>query len=365
MAQFTYTESDFNENTCNWQQTECQQSKFDETLQSGWDKAVEDGHFRYKLDIEETRVIGSKKYIAQLNVKRAQERRKPDVIESVNQPFNPASFNFLKIKPPEILLELVKEDDSRPNNQINQAQQNGTDKQAVKKRNLVVINVSPLEYGHVLLVPDIDACQPQVLTESSMRVSLEMMLLSKHRGFRIGFNSLCAFASVNHAHLHAYYLDRELFVESVPVKHICGDLYELDAMPAKGFAFQLHKTGVDKLSKIIFHIADYFQKHEVAHNMYMIRGPVFNEDQHSTNRTIRVYLWPRKKFIGSMWLKDEEAFNVALVELAGHLPVKVKEMFYDLDEEKIESTIRDAALEDREYNSIKQDVSNICQSFIS
>jgi hypothetical protein len=75
-------------------------------------------------------------YIFQLNVKRAQERRKPDVIESVNQPFNPASFNFLKIKLPEILLELVKEDDSKPNNQVNQTQQNGTDKQEVKVANL-------------------------------------------------------------------------------------------------------------------------------------------------------------------------------------------------------------------------------------
>ena len=42
-----------------------------------------------------------------------------------------------------------------------------------------------------------------------------LLLLFYFRGFRIGFNSLCAFASVNHAHLHAYYLDRELFVESV------------------------------------------------------------------------------------------------------------------------------------------------------
>ena len=33
------------------------------------------------------------------------------------------------------------------------------------------------------------------------------------RGFRIGFNSLCALASVNHQHLHAYYIDQELYSE--------------------------------------------------------------------------------------------------------------------------------------------------------
>ena len=34
------------------------------------------------------------------------------------------------------------------------------------------------------------------------------------RGFRVGFNSLCAFASVNHQHLHAYYLDYDIFTEN-------------------------------------------------------------------------------------------------------------------------------------------------------
>ena len=33
---------------------------------------------------------------------------------------------------------------------------------SLQRRNVVVINASPLEYGHVLLIPDIDACRPQV-----------------------------------------------------------------------------------------------------------------------------------------------------------------------------------------------------------
>ena len=34
------------------------------------------------------------------------------------------------------------------------------------------------------------------------------------RDFRVGFNSLCAFASVNHLHLHAFYSPHVLPVES-------------------------------------------------------------------------------------------------------------------------------------------------------
>lgn len=40
--------------------------QFDKRLCSSWDKAMEDGHFRYKLDIEETRIVGEKNYVCQV-----------------------------------------------------------------------------------------------------------------------------------------------------------------------------------------------------------------------------------------------------------------------------------------------------------
>ena len=48
----------------------------------------------------------------QLNVKRATERRKPDAIMTVSQPFTPHSFNFTKIRKEEILFELARNDDT-------------------------------------------------------------------------------------------------------------------------------------------------------------------------------------------------------------------------------------------------------------
>lgn len=52
-------------------------------------------------------------------------------------------------------------------------------------------------------------------------------------------------------------------------------------------------------------MTDYCQKNEIAYNFYMTRGPVFNEDRNSENRTVRMYFWPRKKFIGSMCMWDK------------------------------------------------------------
>lgn len=45
----------------------------------------------------------------------------------------------------------------------------------------MIVNVSPLEYGHILIVPDIDAFFPQILTQFAIKTALECMLLSSHR----------------------------------------------------------------------------------------------------------------------------------------------------------------------------------------
>ena len=45
------------------------------------------------------------------------------------------------------------------------------------------------------------------------------------------------------------------------------------------------------------------------------------------------------------------------------LCISVRELFGGLDEEHIESTIGSVALEDTEYEKIKQDVIKICDSF--
>lgn len=319
-------------------------SKFDTLLRQKWGQAMKDGHFRYQLDKVETKIIpGKKKYVAQLNVKRATERRKPQEITIVNQKFDPKQFNFTKIKSEEVLFELEKEETN--------VLCNGETK---KRRTLVIINVSPLEYGHILIVPDCDAFYPQILTQFAIRTGLECMLLSSHRGFKVGFNSLCAFASVNHLHLHAYYLEYDLFVENCPVTHIKGPLYELNAMPCPGFAFQLYKNTTEDLSRDIYKVTQYLSEHEIAHNMFLTYGESF--DSQSPEPTVRVYLWPRKKFIG---IKEEAAFNVAVVELGGHLPIKVEELYGELTEDSINETIETAKLEDQEYQSIKDDVAQL------
>ncbi|ERE79870.1 tubulin polyglutamylase TTLL13 [Cricetulus griseus] len=152
-------------------------SRFDSALCSAWKQRVELGLFRYRLEDLQTQILpGSVGFVAQLNIERGVQRRPPQNIKSVRQEFDPEQFNFTKIRPGEVLFRLQRE----PNGPA-----------ASKQEDIfVVINVSPLEWGHVLLVPEPAHGLPQRLLPGVLRAGLEAVLLSLHPGFRVGFNSL-------------------------------------------------------------------------------------------------------------------------------------------------------------------------------
>ena len=82
-----------------------------------------------------------------------------------------------------------------------------------------IINVSPIEYGHCLFIPQVKQNHPQILNLHSIQSALKLMLLSRSKSFKLAFNSLCAYASVNHLHWHLYYLNPSF---EVPIAHIKG-----------------------------------------------------------------------------------------------------------------------------------------------
>ena len=71
---------------------------------------------------------------------------------TLTQPFDDGAFNFLKIDPRETIADMVyrREEAERE-----------TD-----RTNLLLINVSPLEFGHSLFVPDVFAKWTQVFCSS-------------------------------------------------------------------------------------------------------------------------------------------------------------------------------------------------------
>lgn len=308
-------------------------SRFDTVLCSAWKQRMELGLFRYCLGELQTQTLpGTVGFVAQLNVERGVQRRPPQNIRSVRQPFDPEQFNFNKIRPGEVLFRLHREP--------------GLPDVLQQEDILVLINVSPLEWGHVLLVPEPARGLPQRLLPGALRAGLEAVLLSSHPGFRIGFNSLGGLASVNHLHLHGYYMAHRLPVEGAPSEPLDpgGHLYLLQAVPAPGFLFYTSGPGPDLEALIsrVCRATNYLTDHEIAHNLFVTRGAPPGKTSPSSALTgIRVILWPRKSSFG---IKEGEAFNVALCELAGHLPVKTSQDFSSLTEAAALALIQDCLL---------------------
>ncbi|XP_030587796.1 GDP-D-glucose phosphorylase 1 isoform X2 [Archocentrus centrarchus] len=279
--QFVYTQQDFVTDLCrnsgNNSATRSLSTKFDATIRAGWADRMARRLFRYQLGDLQTRILqGPHGYVAQLNIQRGIERRKPQEI---------------------------------------------------------------------------------VLTRFAIQVGIEAVLLSSDPAFRMGFNSLGAFASVNHLHLHGYYLDHALKIESKPAKPLCPEkgFYRMLDFPA-GFLFYAESEEVEKVAGAICEVTDFLVNDNIAHNLFLTRGSPpcgqMQSEQDCLLRTgVRIAVWPRISCFGA---KEESAFNVALCELAGHLPFKNKRDFEVTTENDVISIIQRYLLPDDKFHRLEQ-----------
>ncbi|KAM4553550.1 GDP-D-glucose phosphorylase 1 [Fundulus diaphanus] len=350
LLQFVYSPQDFVTDVLQRGDARPPPSRFDTLIRTGWTDRMDRGLFRYRLGDLETRVLpGPSGYVAQLNIQRGIERRKPQEILSIQQEFNPSQFNFNKINADEIICEMTK------------GTGGGVDLPAGQlprpSRIVVLINVSPLEFGHCLLVPDPSLCLPQILTRTAVQAAIESVLLSADPGFRVGFNSLGAFASVNHLHLHGYYLDHELRIESDLAKPLIAEkrFYRTQGFPV-GFLFFTESEEVDTTARTICEVTDFLVGENVAHNVFLTRGcqpggQMPSAKERRLRKGVRIAVWPRKACFGS---KEESAFNVALCELAGHLPFKNKKDFECTTEREVISIVQRYLLPEDAFHRLEE-----------
>eukprot|EP00795_Rhopilema_esculentum_P003465 gene3465-1844_t len=346
---FIYDTNDLHFQFINWppDAESFTQSKFDEILSEKWDIAMENGTFNYNLDeVRRRKINGKYEFIAQLNSKRFKERRKPQEIDSVRQPFRKDKFNFTKVKENEILFKM-------------KSAEYKTKESKKVEENLVIVNISPIDYGHVLLVPDATALHSQALTYDAVKLSIDVCLLSTHRGLRIGFNSLCAFASVNHLHLHIIYVNYVLPIDKVSVSEICNGLYEIADYAVHGFALQIENRDIEKLARRVTAITSYLYENEIAHNLFICRQkalPLKNAQDNNdpeAESTVRVFIFPKL----SAPAITEFAFNAATVELAGYLPMKDEEEFESLNEVDVIETLNKFCLREDEFADLRDAIS--------
>ncbi|XP_076664742.1 GDP-D-glucose phosphorylase 1 isoform X2 [Andrena cerasifolii] len=295
--------------------TKCIDSNFDDVIKEKWEAAQIKGVFRYTLNIQDSKILDGKyQFLAQLNTDRGHKRRSPENITSMIQSFDEKSFNFTKLTPEETIMDLNNGD--------------GND--------IIAVNVSPMEYCHSLLLPQRNRRLPQIVTKYSLGKAIEMFSLSSSSYVRMVFNSLCAFASVNHLHWHLYYLNSRMLLEHIDLEDYAGPVQILRNYPAKGYCIKYSNVkNLDDYVTWAFLIINYLQKEQISHNVYITRVKANIEDEYTD---LRIYIWARKSSKG---IKDTSAFMPAACELFGHLSIKSEEAYKNISEEYVANILRD------------------------
>ncbi|XP_018495455.1 GDP-D-glucose phosphorylase 1 [Galendromus occidentalis] len=280
-------------------------SKFDELLEERWKRAP----LWYTLGaLPNKRLEGNYGFVVELNEQRATKRRKAEDIQSIRQPFDPSRFNFNKVNDREILFR--------------------------DNENALIANVAPLGPCQTLVVPSVSACLPQILTAAGLNLTLDLMFRSGSPDLRGGFNSLGAYASVNHQHLHLYYVRHRMLLETIFAEPIGPKLFSLSDYPARGLLLAV--TFDDRSSvELLLHVTDLLLDSDIVFNIFLTRGSAPGVRYFcapTTYEVIRIYLWARKPRMG---VKDSTKLNLALSELGGHIPVKSQEAYDSISEKHI------------------------------
>ena len=116
-----------------------------------------------------------------------------------------------------------------------------------------------------------------VLTVSSTTLALEVMNLSTSPHIKIAFNSLCAYASVNHLHLHLHYQEYKLAVQTLALSPVCSTPYHTfmgQGYPSEGWVWLLREEYTHRLEQVgreVVKLTSWLTDKEVAHNVFITR----------------------------------------------------------------------------------------------
>jgi len=187
------------------------------------------------------------------------------------------------------------------------------------------------------------------------------------RGFHVGFNSLCAQASVNHLHFHTWYSEYSSYLETADMIPICEDLFEVIDYPTTIFVFELApESSVSSIAKKIHLASTYLTKNEVAHNLHIMRGRRCLShsyqngymQQDDKNSVLRVFLWPRNSVLGAKDLSSYESEKrpIAVYELAGSLAIETRPTYDSFTEEHFCGYLKRATLPEEEFTLHKNSI---------
>jgi len=327
-------------------------------------------------NIQRRNLTGTLGIVVQFSSEHFNKKRTPpgSISQQVVAAVDPEAFNFSKVDPAEKLLEIEAIPREHPDGGLCAT---------------VLVNVSPLATGHVLFVPNCDEVRPQVLTEHLLLGGLNLLAMSTRHDFRLVFNSLMGFASVNHFHFHGLYLnycglqDARLPMEKAERSIIAGGITEgrvalellvegkwyvrgfvVTAGCAKGTPGANPPADVAALASLAYRVVLELQKRNIAHNVVLAppsgrkpkRAPqalqalASEEVVKPEALSPEIYILPRQPE-GS--LREDAGFNAAVMELAGLIVARSEETFKSLSEESVQEIFKsDVSIPDSVFDEL-------------
>jgi len=321
-------------------------SLLDSVLLAEWEDRAEEGLFRYDVTACPTKLVpGPYGFIAQCNEGRLSKKRPTEFrVDQVNQPWDSAKFNFTKALQKEVLFEVG-------GGQQSASLQFEPAAVVTASPNLVFINVSPIEYGHVLLVPRVLDSLTQLVDQESMRLALRFCQLADNPYFRMCYNSLGAYGTINHLHFQGYYLQAPFAVERAPTSPMTytNKLYPavkvstLAEFPVRGLAFEC-STDLMQLADLLADVCARLVKHNIPHNLFI------------ADCGARVFLFPN----GFAQAKAENRVpedvlatqvDPASFEISGHIIMKRQQDYDALTQDSVWRLLSYASLSAEAFDS--------------
>ena len=193
--------------------------------------------------------------------------------------FNSDFFHFLKIHCREVVAKLALEEedtqvvclaDAHAEPEADPSVDQGINGMKVApsgaQLHRLVVNSSPLYRGHCLLLLEAEMQHPQILSSQALLYACRTLTL---RGARddmlIGFNSLGAWASVNHMHMHVFLAGESMFKSGVaPIQHAPSKLFTTLQASSGATPVKIYKTTTYPLHAYIFTLKDSSPQHQVS-----------------------------------------------------------------------------------------------------
>jgi len=328
------------------------QSLVEKMLLSAWDEKSDMGLFKYDVSkCQSKKIPGRFEFVAQLNEGRAQKKRQTEFrMDNVCQEFDTKKFNFTKAKQDEVLFQFEMSVDDFTSCY--------EEKKIVESNaSFVYINISPIEYGHVLLVPKVLNCIPQQMSMECLLTALHMSVEVHNPCFKFGFNTLGAYASINHLHFQGYFLNAPFPVERVETEYLNkftnkGDrdlrVSKLLDYPVRAFVFELG-ADLKELAREVSSACNKLEGYNIPYNLLIV------------DCGARVFLLPQKfeeNKVAQVIPEDvlDTQVNPACFEIGGHMVMKRAEDYDNLTEERICEILSYASLSEGEFKNIEDEL---------